>query len=104
MDRDRSEPAKAAVAGQLERGVRRQCAGGECKCNFRQYMLGDGCDVCNPAKALEYARETMADLQAHRDMLAAALRRLIAAYEVSHSPKQRQECREQARKALDFDA
>lgn len=45
-----------------------------CKCDFRTYMVGDGCDVCNPVKALEYARETMADLQAHRDMLAVALR------------------------------
>lgn len=99
-----NETEQPAVAGPVEPTVRRKCAGGECKCNFRQYMLGDGCDVCNPAKALEYARETMADLQAHRDMLAAALRRLIAVYEVSHSPKQRQECWEQARKAMDFDA
>ena len=99
-----TEEVRGAEAGRVERRVGRQCAGGECKCSFRQYMVGDGCDVCNPAKALEYARETMADLQAHRDMLAAALHRLIAVYEVSHSPKQRQECWEQARKALDFDA
>jgi hypothetical protein len=48
-----------------------------------------------------YAKAAVADLQAHSDMLAAALRRLIAAYEVSHPPKQRQECWEQARKALE---
>ena len=53
---------------------------------------------------IERLRATMADLQAHRDMLANAIRRLIACYEVSHSKKQRQECLEHARKALDFDA
>ena len=90
--------------GPVERSVRRQCAGGECKCTFMQYMVGDGCDVCNPAKALEHARETMADLQAHRDMLAAAMRRLINCYSESHSPKVRADCWAQAQKALDFDA
>lgn len=32
-----------------------------CKCTFRQYMVGDGCDICNPKKALEYAYETIED-------------------------------------------
>lgn len=36
----------------------------ECKCDFRTRMLGDGCDVCNPGKALQYAKETIADLEA----------------------------------------
>lgn len=35
----------------------------ECKCNVREKLVGDGCEVCNPAKALEYAKGTIADLE-----------------------------------------
>ena len=99
------EQSSQAVEGKLERRVRRQCAGGQCKCTFSQYMVGDGCDVCNPAKALEYARETMADLQAHRDMLAAELVRLCDALDSTYmlSPEGR-EGLDRIQKALDFDA
>lgn len=31
----------------------------KCKCDFRTFMVGDGCDVCNPENSLEYARETI---------------------------------------------
>ena len=76
-----------------------------CKCDLRTRMVGDGCAACNPAKALEYARDTMVDLQAHRDLLAAELSRLRnalkAAYELS--PEGRKEL-ERIQKALDFDA
>ncbi len=36
----------------------------ECKCNLREKLVGDGCEVCNPTKALEYAKETIAALEA----------------------------------------
>ena len=44
-----------------------------CKCNLSKRITGDGCDECNPAKALEYARDMMVSIQAHRRMLAVAL-------------------------------
>ena len=68
-------------------------------------MVGDGCDVCNPTQALEYARETMADLQAHRDMLAAELLRMRDVLDSTYMliPEGRKEL-ERIQKALDFDA
>ena len=96
-----------AVLGQLERQVRRQCAGGECKCTFTQYMVGDGCSVCNPAKALEYASHTVADLQAHRDMLDTGLREAIGVIEelcTAHKHPEPEASMTRMQKALDFDA
>lgn len=46
----------------------------ECKCDFRTYMVGDGCEVCNPAKSLEYAKETISEQEAEIERLNAALR------------------------------
>lgn len=35
----------------------------KCKCNLREKLVGDGCDICNPAKALEYARAALAEAE-----------------------------------------
>lgn len=46
----------------------------KCKCDFRTFMVGDGCDVCNPAKALEYARETIDEQAALIEEMGEALK------------------------------
>jgi len=33
----------------------------KCKCDLRTKLVGDGCDACNPAKALEFAKGTIED-------------------------------------------
>jgi hypothetical protein len=40
-------------------------------------MTGDGCSVCNPAKSLEYATQTITDLQNDIACLVDALRGVI---------------------------
>lgn len=35
----------------------------DCKCTLAQRTVGDGCDVCNPTQALEYAREEIESLR-----------------------------------------
>lgn len=34
-----------------------------CDCSLATKLVGDGCEICNPAKALEYAKQTIADLE-----------------------------------------
>lgn len=77
----------------------------ECLCSLNTKLTGDGCAVCNPAKSLEYALETIADLEAHRNMLSAELERLRSALEPTYetSPEGRAEL-DRIQKALDFDA
>ena len=35
----------------------------KCECSLRGKLIGDGCSVCNPAQALEYAMETIEGLE-----------------------------------------
>lgn len=52
----------------------------ECKCSMKTRLVGDGCSVCNPAKALEYAKETIEDqkTEIHRlEAIEAAARNLV---------------------------
>lgn len=35
----------------------------ECKCDLRTRLVGDGCEACNPALALDYARDEIAELK-----------------------------------------
>ena len=37
----------------------------DCKCTLSQSLVGDGCDICNPTLALEYAREEIESLRQH---------------------------------------
>ena len=72
-DDDQSRP----VAGPVERPVRPH----GCLCDFRTYMVGDGCFACNPKNALDYLRDTVDDQAEEIDRLRAALKQCADAIE-----------------------
>ena len=45
----------------------------KCTCDMRTKLVGDGCEVCNPALALEFAKETIEELRARVAWLEDAL-------------------------------
>jgi len=49
----------------------------KCTCTFAQ-QIGDGCEVCNPALALEVAVERIEDLEAENAALRASLSRAVS--------------------------
>lgn len=42
----------------------------KCNCTFHQYMVGDGCPVCNPQKWIDFVEDTIEDLETENDTLA----------------------------------
>lgn len=49
-----------------------------CACDFRTYMVGDGCAACNPEKALEFLRDTLDDQADEIDRLREVAARMVA--------------------------
>lgn len=73
----------------------------ECKCNMRERLVGDGCEVCNPAKALEYAKGTIEDTEEALKRTLAVLRQMYDAFwGTSESPGQ-DEANDSAKELLD---
>lgn len=51
-----------------------------CLCTYAQKMTGDGCEICNPSKAIEYAEETIKDLRIELDKAYAKIDALMLEY------------------------
>lgn len=50
-----------------------------CKCGLRTRLVGDGCEVCNPALALSYAQDQIVELE--RDVARYENSRIVQALE-----------------------
>lgn len=49
----------------------------KCACSLRGRLVGDGCEICNPSLALDYAKERIAELETR--LIAAETAMLMAA-------------------------
>ena len=56
-----------------------------CECRIRTYMVGDGCDICNPAKALEYAYDTLRSMEEDRLALRVALNYARSGFDLAYA-------------------
>lgn len=73
----------------------------DCKCNMRERLVGDGCEVCNPDKSLDYAKGTIEDTEEALKRSLAALRQMYDAFwGTSESPGQ-DEANDAAKALLD---
>ena len=52
----------------------------ECNCDMRTKLVGDGCEACNPALALEHANATIADQAEEIKRLRTALLSIAEGY------------------------
>lgn len=47
-----------------------------CECSMRTKLIGDGCEICNPEKALEYAKDALLESESHRRDLISLLKEM----------------------------
>ena len=59
-----------------------------CDCTMAQRAVGDGCAICNPEKALDYALETIEDLEDENARLVDTVQDLVATFAYT-SPDER---------------
>ena len=55
-----------------------------CKCDFRTHMVGDGCEACNPKKALECAHDALRTMEDERLALREALKYAKTGFDLAY--------------------